>query len=616
MIGNVKNTIREYLKRRSVDYALMINGAWGTGKTYFVQNALGDVFKESKLAPVYVSLNGVASFEEVAAQVVFGTGWGVSQPAAKSFLLPLAMKYLPEKSVSAILMLLRSASEKKAKGWWSWLRTDKDLSPKTHVIILDDLERVADADRNLVPIMGRVYDEFISLGYHVLFIGDEKHIDIAKYKEEKEKYIRHTLTFVSDVDEVIESFACSFPGVAGRHAKLCCENLKIFALTCDVHNLRTLKRIMDDFVALAAEIDDEARLKKVARILLFRLAPIAVELAEGRLKPLDSKTLAELKNIQVQRYSKLYKKFLEPMSSQESADADVSTPRTYAREFVDRYDGRMPVEWSYDESIVAYEIGGDVDKDCLKRTMLGWIDSMPDKYHVALSSIWHYEVLEDLSFRPNYLTVEEGLRQGKYNAENVNLACALFHHFNKVGWVSIDFERMIDDVVESLKKRWIQNPDDYINPMLLHNRQEDFLQPVIDAIQEEEELRAKRLSECTVMKFFKALNDEDKETVWSVCPEGRRCVIFDEIVATGKSKDFCKLKNGALNFVWHVLNNRWQAISVGSRDAIEKIVQELESAIEACKSSKLPLRMYHLDALKTKFCEVLSSPSFMKDKVK
>ena len=99
MTENIKQLILGFLKNVSVDFALMIEGPWGVGKTYFVKNSLTEIFKQAKLSPVYVSLNGVSSFEEVAAQIIFGTGWGITKPTAKSFLLPFALKYLPEKSV-------------------------------------------------------------------------------------------------------------------------------------------------------------------------------------------------------------------------------------------------------------------------------------------------------------------------------------------------------------------------------------------------------------------------------------------------------------------------------------------------------------------------------------
>lgn len=44
------SVIKDYLKRKDTDYALMINGAWGSGKTVFIKNALKSEIEKNKLS--------------------------------------------------------------------------------------------------------------------------------------------------------------------------------------------------------------------------------------------------------------------------------------------------------------------------------------------------------------------------------------------------------------------------------------------------------------------------------------------------------------------------------------------------------------------------------------
>lgn len=609
MLENVKRDVVEFLKRKEVDYALMINGVWGSGKTYFVQNSLQDEFTATKFSPVYVSLNGVGSFEEVAAQIVFGTGWKVSKSAAKSFLLPFALRYLPEKSVSAILSALQTVGEKKAKGWLGWLHTSKDLSPKAHVLIIDDLERVPDVEKNLVPIMGRVFDEFISRGYHVVFIGDETHIGFSKFKEEKEKYLRRTITFKPDVDAVVDAIASSFVGAAGRYAMLGCADLKRFAVSCGISNIRVIKRIMDDFVTVSERVNDQALIKKIAHILMFRLAPIVAELAAGRLKASDEESISELANIQVQRYAEEYKRLFPETTSQEVVGEGASAKKSYAQEFVERYDGKLSVPWAYDQCIVEYEIEGSLDDKLLKQTVCGWLPAMSDKYAVALNTILGHYSIEDSELAENYPIVEEGLKEGKYNAEHVNLACSLLYHFNKSGWISIDYNVIVKDAVKGLAKRWKDVPADYINPMLLYNRQEDFLKPIVDAIHEETALREQKSAEADVSRFLEALSEKDKETAWRYFPQGNSWLIFDKIVKVGKCREFCSISNWALSLVAANLKDGGVFVRPSSRDAIEQIVKCLDLAIESCDKRK-PIRKGALNKVKGCFASILNGPEF------
>lgn len=613
MQENVKQTILDFFKRNDVDYALMINGVWGSGKTYFVQNSLHDEFKTAKLSPVYVSLNGVSTFEEVAAQIVFGTGWQGTKAAAKSFLLPFAMRSLPEKSVSAILAALQAIGEKKSKGWLAWLHTSKDLSPKAHVLILDDLERVSDVKKNLVPIMGRVFDEFISRGYHVVFIGDETHLDFARFKEEKEKYIRRTITFKSNIDVVVDTIVNSYVGLSGRYAKMGSSYLKMFSASCEIRNIRVIKRIMDDFVRVAERVNDQALVKKVAHVLMFRLAPIVVELSSGRLKESDEESISGLANIEIQRYAEQSKRLFSEISSPETKSENGTEQKSYEQGFVERYDGKLPIPWAYDICLVEYEIGGNLDTDLLKTTVRGWLPAMSDKYAVALNAIWGHYSIEDSELAENCPIVEEGLKTGMYNAEHVNLACELLQNFNKEGYISIDGGNLIALAVQALQERWRRLPKDDINPMLLRDRKGDFRNPIIDAICEEQARRDKKSTEEDVVNFLTALSNKDRETAWLFLPRNTTWRIFDKIVEVNKCDSFCALNNWALCLVSENLKDATGFIQSSSTTSIRRIVQELDAAIGKCDPNKNSLRKTNLIIMRERFLAILNSPEFVQD---
>ena len=108
---------------------------------------------------------------------------------------------------------------------------------------------------------------------------------------------------------------------------------------------------------------------------------------------------------------------------------------------------------------------------------------------------------------------------------------------------------MIQNAVQSLKERWVKEPDDYINPMILHNRQEDFLQPVVDAIQEETSRREKKSAEEDVSKFLTALAAKDKESTLAFLPRNQLWLSFDKIVKAEKVKEFCDVANWALALI-------------------------------------------------------------------
>lgn len=62
---NIKNGIDNYIKSNS-QYALLLDGEWGSGKTYFIKHdIMNDLQKKSDYCPIYVSLYGLTNMMDV-----------------------------------------------------------------------------------------------------------------------------------------------------------------------------------------------------------------------------------------------------------------------------------------------------------------------------------------------------------------------------------------------------------------------------------------------------------------------------------------------------------------------------------------------------------------------
>ena len=64
MKNKIEEQVKAYIDRPNTDYAVLINGEWGTGKTYFITNVID--WKElcgidKKI--IYISLNGLSSLQ-------------------------------------------------------------------------------------------------------------------------------------------------------------------------------------------------------------------------------------------------------------------------------------------------------------------------------------------------------------------------------------------------------------------------------------------------------------------------------------------------------------------------------------------------------------------------
>lgn len=61
--------IMSYVKNRIYNYAVLIDGDWGTGKTYFIQKSIIPTLEGSGYMPIYISLYGVNSTDTVSQKI-------------------------------------------------------------------------------------------------------------------------------------------------------------------------------------------------------------------------------------------------------------------------------------------------------------------------------------------------------------------------------------------------------------------------------------------------------------------------------------------------------------------------------------------------------------------
>ena len=69
----IKNELNDYIYNVNIKYATLLNGSWGSGKTYFVKayiKELEDEYQKNKennkyKKPIYVSLYGLNSVSEI-----------------------------------------------------------------------------------------------------------------------------------------------------------------------------------------------------------------------------------------------------------------------------------------------------------------------------------------------------------------------------------------------------------------------------------------------------------------------------------------------------------------------------------------------------------------------
>ncbi|WNY89206.1 P-loop NTPase fold protein [Leclercia adecarboxylata] len=275
---SVINYLNYYFFGDSItDYAVLITGSWGSGKTYFIKNKIFIDDKE-RVKPLYVTLNGVTSITEITDQFF--------------------SQLHPRLSSKSVRMLGVFAS--RILNGYAGTEVSKDVDDKSivkdvflninnRIIIFDDLERC------LIPIqsiLGYINSFVEHDGCKVLIVASEDDIPEEQkrtYYLKKEKVIGKTISLIPAIDEVIDYFC---EGLKSQVAKKVIAKNKNTIISIIYNsgsvNFRSIRSIFDDFDRTILTFDKYFKSSSRAVIkLLTSMLALGIEYRAGNISTDD-----------------------------------------------------------------------------------------------------------------------------------------------------------------------------------------------------------------------------------------------------------------------------------------------------------------------------------------
>lgn len=260
---HITKSILNYVNSSSV-YGMMLNGAWGTGKTFYIKEVIIKELEEvnkgnkEKYYSIYVSLYGCDSLLDVKKKInisilkIDGLRKKMSQMNSlerigNMFSNVFSSNKYVKSGALVIEELIEISDEKKLK------------KMKNKVILfIDDLERLSSKIEinDLFGLISSLYLE--NLGAKVVFISNINEIkNISIYEKTKEKIIDKTVLFNPSTEYSISNIA------QFSDNKFIIDNkkwiLEIFDFFNDSLNLRTLQSIFYNFeyfdMLLSSKVD-------------------------------------------------------------------------------------------------------------------------------------------------------------------------------------------------------------------------------------------------------------------------------------------------------------------------------------------------------------------------
>jgi hypothetical protein len=276
--------LRYYCEPSNVlDYAVMVKGKWGAGKTYLINSFIDELKRGGRDKILYVSLYGVTSFRQIDDAL-----FRQLHPVLSSKGMKLAASF--GKAVLKAATRIDLDGDGKEDITLTSNIPDIDLSeyfktPNECLLIFDDLERCS---MNVSDVLGYINAFVEHEGFKAIIVANEDEVlkrGDTKYAEIKEKLIGQTLSVKPDITTALTHFLTLIKEPRTReYLKLHEQITRLLYSQSKTDNLRLLKHALWDFERLASCLTETHWSNDEAVGILFRnIVALSIETRSGRL---------------------------------------------------------------------------------------------------------------------------------------------------------------------------------------------------------------------------------------------------------------------------------------------------------------------------------------------
>ena len=502
--------IVEYVRKPITDYAIMINGEWGSGKTHFWNNKVREkletmTFNGKKYKTIYMSLYGINSLEEISKKIFIETNPQINK-TLKKFTDYKEGNVIPEYVKTGLDManLFGAVQFNNDK-----IDFSKAFSIDDKILCFDDLER---ANVDVIDILGYINNFVEHDGIKTILICNEKElatkfknsnaelktfiatyildkegkitpqakqenqnsfanpdVPLAKMIEEKvahifdranayerikEKLIGETFEYIPEYSYILNGMILRYsfnPELENFLKKNTSTIINIFNKT-GTRNLRILKHALNDFEKIFSVIQkyypnlDNDLLKT---ILMFTVA-IAFEIKAGNISKEKFKSV---------RDNDEYKSII--FTSKILNDNN----QFYLREFDNKYFFNSKSEYRFFKFIEVYIRTRIFDMKLFREDIENALnhDEVKDdtpKYVTILNG--EYWKLSDLEFDEVVGETLEEIKEGKLPLNEYLKAFAVYQYFVEKGLITMDVESLKNLFIIGIK-RTVNDEENYNN---------------------------------------------------------------------------------------------------------------------------------------------------------
>lgn len=586
MYEEINKIIESYRATDNLDYALLLTGEWGCGKTYYVEHTLSEIVEKSGGRILYASLHGIRSYDQIIFRLMLSNiaamrGLRIEDIqqeywANKVFRVIDSAGGFWDRLISTSLIHWYTTSKKKA------YKIDRDNT----LIVIDDLERAID-DETRKEILGRLYEDYIRRGYHVILIGDETKINKnSSYFECKEKYVRRSINIGDWQANLILEFAklrCARIKLLYSFIK---DNLRLFVERQKIVNLRLVSQIIDSVIDIVAKLETPIS-EENARLIFSASAPLVHAYSKGLLLTEDISDYACLTELETIRtfYNDKEKRSALDVKMQKACD------------FYDRYCSEVDCQFVLIKSIFRYVLTGYLDKESFNAEMSKLFQKTTSPEGAAFEMLVEYWRLEEEDILESLQQVRSYLEAGKYNFNEILTVYGCFLRIKSKLYVSI---WPYEDELKEVFLRYIRIRSsveevpsfDELRRLRFH-RESDSMVCGIEALYVEiDKFYNEKINEKNrkrVDNFFVALKNKNGVLADSYStPENDSWRLFIDIIQYNKELEVAQLPVYGIKYIEYEIQSRILNISNSAEfeknqiPSIKKLAEYLENYVRTC----------------------------------
>ncbi len=512
-MDDIVESILDYIRSDYTDYAIMINGEWGSGKTYFWNNKIRNKIESMQvngrnLTTIYMSLYGISNLEEISKKIFIETTQ-LMDKNLKKYMNSNGQTNIPEYAKTGLDMAnFFGVTQNGDK-----IDYENFFSTDDKVLCFDDLER---ANVDVIDILGYI-NNFVEHDHiKTIIICNEKELStklksnniemktfIATYLLDKEskllttdkpmvEKIKDTIEDVFDkandyerikeklIGETFEyqpEFAYIINGILMRYEKypdlirFLKSNTGLITSTFEksgTRNLRILKHSLSDFKKIFDMVSKSypnTNNRILQTMLIFTIA-ISFEIKAGKItkdKFINVKDNEEYKSIVV------------------SSRIFMDNRQFYIKEFDNNYYYNFKAEYRFFKFIEMFVRTRIFDMKVFKRDMediINTIDTsnLPGYKRLLTEEYWK---ISDDEFPKVVEDVLDTVKNGKISLIDIVKMYAYFMYFNNKDLIIYDEETLKSIFlnglnIASITSDYCENPEEELNAIYVEDNNFDM----------------------------------------------------------------------------------------------------------------------------------------------